>query len=100
MMQRVTITLPETVLHEVDREARNRSRFVLGAIRRELRRRRREGLRRSLEAPHEESNALAEAGFDEWAASLPDESAADLVRTGGGRPVRWTRGTGWQVNEP
>lgn len=99
-MQRITITLPKTVLHEVDRKASNRSRFVLNAIRRELRRRRREGLRRSLEAPHEESNVLAEAGLDAWASSLPDERAADLVEPGVGRPVRWIRGAGWQVNEP
>ncbi len=98
-MQRVTITLPEAVVLEVDREARNRSRFVLEAIRRELRHRRQEALRRSLENPHEEACALADAGFDEWASSLPDESVAEIVHLEGGEPVRWNPGSGWQTNE-
>ena len=95
-MQRITVTLPEQVLREVDREARNRSGFVLEAIRRELRRRRREALQRSFDSPHPESESLAEAGFEAWASSLPDEGAGDLVDAAAGTPVHWTPGNGWR----
>jgi hypothetical protein len=92
---RVTITLPADVVREIDRLEKNRSKFVLEGVRRELHRRRRESLRRSLRSPHAESPHLAEAGFDEWAKSLPGENAADLVDVHGGTPVRWVQGRGW-----
>lgn len=95
-MQRVTITLPETVLRAVDREARNRSRFVLEAIRRELRLRRREALERSFDNPHTETETLAETGFEAWASSLPDEDAGDLVDGTAGTSVQWVPGGGWR----
>jgi hypothetical protein len=60
-------------------------------------RRRREGLRRSLEHPHAEAAELADAGLDGWAASLPeDEGLADIAA---GKPVRWVEGEGW-IEEP
>jgi hypothetical protein len=58
---RVTVTLPEEILTEMDRAAPNRSRFVLEAVTRELARRRRAALRASLSAPHPESLQVAEA---------------------------------------
>ena len=92
---RVTITLPADVVREIDRLEKNRSKFVLEGVRRELRRRRREALRRSLRSPHPESAHLAEAGFDDWAEGLPEEDAADLVDVQVGTPVRWIPGRGW-----
>jgi post-segregation antitoxin (ccd killing protein) len=92
---RVTITLPAELVREIDRLEKNRSKFVLEGIRRELRRRRRESLRQSLRAPHPESDRLADAGFDDWVRSLPAENAADLVDVKAGTPVRWTPGRGW-----
>jgi Arc/MetJ-type ribon-helix-helix transcriptional regulator len=92
---RVTVTLPTEVVRDIDRLERNRSKFVLEAVRRELQRRRREQLRRSLRSPHPERERLAEAGFDEWAGSLPAEDAADLVDIEAGKPVRWVPGEGW-----
>ena len=74
---------------------KNRSKFVLEAVRHELQRRRREELQRSLSAPHPESGQLAQEGFDEWAASLPAEDAAGLVDVNAGKPVRWVPGEGW-----
>jgi Arc/MetJ-type ribon-helix-helix transcriptional regulator len=92
---RVTVTLPEEVVRDIDRLERNRSRFVLEAVRHELRRRRREELRRSLRSPHPEAAVVAEAGLDEWGDRLPDEDASGLVDTRAGKPVRWIPGEGW-----
>jgi Arc/MetJ-type ribon-helix-helix transcriptional regulator len=92
--ERVTVTLPAEVVRDIDRLEKNRSKFVLDAVRHELQRRRREELQRSLRSPHSESEQLAEAGFDEWASGLPDEDA-DLVDVAAGTPVRWVPGEGW-----
>ncbi len=93
---RVTVTLPEGVLAEVDRLASNRSRFVLEAVTRELTRRRRAALRVSLSAPHTESSLIAEAGVGEWGRSLPTEDTEGLLEPEQGRRVRWVEGKGWR----
>jgi Arc/MetJ-type ribon-helix-helix transcriptional regulator len=93
--ERVTVTLPGEVVRDIERQEKNRSKFVLEAVRHELQRRRRADLQRSLRAPHPDSGHLAEAGFDEWARGLPDEDAADLVDLQAGTPVRWVPGEGW-----
>ena len=62
---RVTVTLPEEVVRDIDRVEQNRSKFVLEVVRHELRRRRREELRRSLRSPHPEAVVVAEAGIEE-----------------------------------
>lgn len=95
--ERVTVTLPAEVVRDIDRLEKNRSKFVLEAVRHELKWRRREDLQRSLRSPHPESEQLAEAGFDEWADGLPREGAADLVDMKAGTPVRWVPGEGWVV---
>jgi len=92
---RVTVTLPAEVVRDIDRLEKNRSKFVLEAVRHELKRRRREDLQRSLRSPHPESEQLAKEGFDEWAGSLPEEDVADLVDLKAGTPVRWVPGEGW-----
>ena len=94
MNARVTVTLPEELVREIDRRERNRSRFVLHSIQRELARRRREELRRSLQSPHAESEVLAEAGEREWLGNLPDGDE-DLVDPDTGQTVRWVPGQGW-----
>jgi hypothetical protein len=90
---RVTITLPSDLVQSIDRLERNRSAFVLEAVKRELTRRSRRELRRSLRNPHPETRDLAEADVDEWAKHLPagDE---DLVDAKKGTLVRWTS-KGW-----
>ena len=93
--ERVTVTLPAEVVRDIDRLEKNRSKFVLEAVRHELKRRRREDLQRSLRSPHPESEQLAEAGFAEWAGGLPNENSADLVDLKAGTPVRWSPGEGW-----
>src|SRR5262245_40230722 len=93
--ERVTITLPAEVVEDIDRPERNRSRIILEAVRRELLRRRRDDLRLSLQNPHPETSELADAGFDEWASSLPGGRASDLVEKDAGRRVRWIPGKGW-----
>jgi hypothetical protein len=93
--ERVTVTLPADVVRDIDRLEKNRSKFVLDAVRHELTRRRREDLRRSLRSPHPESEQLAEAGFGEWASGLPEEDVADLVDMKAGTPIRWVPGDGW-----
>ncbi|MGH7564688.1 MAG: hypothetical protein ACREK5_09745 [Gemmatimonadota bacterium] len=92
--QRVTVTLPPDVVREIDRRDRNRSKFVLHAVRRELDRRRRAALRSSLAKPHSESDSLAELGLDEWAEHLP-EGDQDLLDPEAGTKIRWTPGEGW-----
>lgn len=93
---RVTVTLPTEVVQEIDRRERNRSRFVLGAVKRELLRCRREELRRSLRTPHPDSVRLAESGIGEWARGLPREKTEDLVDLEKGTSVRWVPGRGWE----
>ncbi len=95
-LSRVTVTLPEGVLAEVDRLASNRSRFVLDAVTRELARRRRAALRVSLSAPHPESCLIAEAGVGEWGRSLPAEDTEGLLEPEQGRRVSWVEGKGWR----
>lgn len=94
-LERVTITLPDNLVRDIDRLENNRSRFVAEAVRRELDRRRREELHRSLRNPHPESIELAEQGFDDWARSLPEEDAESLVDMSAVKPVRWIPGEGW-----
>jgi Arc/MetJ-type ribon-helix-helix transcriptional regulator len=94
-VERVTVTLPDDLVREIDRREKNRSKFVVEAVRRELDRRRRAELRRSLQNPHSESAELAERGFKEWARSLPEEDTAALVDSSAGRPVRWIQAEGW-----
>ncbi len=93
--ERVTVTLPSELLREIDRIEKNRSAFILEAARRELQRRRREELRRSLRNPHPETDELAQAGFDDWANSLPKEDIDELVEVRAGTVVNWIPGRGW-----
>jgi len=97
--ERVTITMPREVVEDIDRRARNRSKFILDAVRRELERRRREELRLSLQNPHEESDAVADLGMDDWGAGLPQEATDELLDPEGGREVRWRSGTGWSTSD-
>jgi hypothetical protein len=52
-------------------------------------------LERSLRSPHPETAELSEAGFQDWASSLPEEDAAGLVDLLAGTEVRWVSGEGW-----
>ena len=96
--ERVTVTLPTELIRNIDQLEKNRSRFIAEAVVHELARRRHEGLRRSLEHPHPEAAELADAGLDQWGASLP-EGDERLVDMSAGTPVRWVEGVGW-VEEP
>jgi hypothetical protein len=98
-LYRVTITLPEDLVREVDRQEKNRSKFVADAVRRELQRRRHEELLRSLENPHPESIDLAEEGFDDWASGLTGGEAEGLLDPNSGTPVQWVPGDGWKESE-
>ncbi len=93
--ERVTVTLPDDLVKDIDRREKNRSKFVADAVRKELTSRRRSELRKSLRNPHPESIGLAEEGFENWAASLPDEDVGELVDLKAVRPVRWVPGKGW-----
>jgi post-segregation antitoxin (ccd killing protein) len=92
--ERVTVTLSSELVNGIDRLERNRSRFVAEAVERELARRRREGLRRSLNNPHPESAELADMGVTDWGRNLP-AGDDDLVDPKAGKPVRWVEGKGW-----
>ena len=95
-MARVTVTLPEEVVAEMDRSVANRSRFVLEAVTRELARRRRAALRASLSVPHPESLTIAEAGVGDWGGSLPSEDAEGLLDPSRAHGLRWVEGKGWK----
>jgi hypothetical protein len=92
---RITVTLPPELLDEIDRRERNRSRFVLEAVRREVQRRRKEELRRSLAHPHVETSELADAGFEDWGSRTRSGESAGVLDAAAGRPIRWVRGKGW-----
>ena len=94
-VERVTVTLPNDLIRDIDRREKNRSKFVAEAVRSELDRRRRAELRRSLQNPHPESAELADEGLTEWARSLPEEDTEALVDSRAGKPVRWVPGEGW-----
>ena len=94
-VERVTITLPDDLVRDIDRREKNRSKFVADAVRRELDRRRRVELSRSLQNPHPETAELEEQGLEEWSRGLPQEDAEALVDSSAGKPVRWVPGEGW-----
>jgi hypothetical protein len=98
-VERVTVTLPERLVRDIDRREKNRSKFVAEAVRRELDRRRRAELRRSLENPHPESTDLAQQGLEEWSSGLPDEDGEALLDARAGKAVRWVPGEGWVESE-
>ena len=91
----MTITLPSELIRDIDRREKNRSKFVLEAVRNELDRRRREEIRRSPHNPRPESAELAGQGFEEWIRGLPAEDTEALVDRNAGKPVRWVSGEGW-----
>src|SRR5437870_785872 len=92
---RVTVTLPSDVLRDIDRREKNRTKFVVEAVRNELERRRREELRRSLDNSHPKITELAEQGLEEWILGLPEEDTKTLLDTNAGKPIRWVSGEGW-----
>ena len=94
-VERVTVTLPIDLLKDIDRREKNRSKFVVQAIRHELARRRRADLQLSLSSPHPESAELAQQGFDEWVRGLPVEDIGALVDSSAGKAIRWIPGEGW-----
>ena len=94
-MDRVTVTLPDELIRDIDRREKNRSKFVAEAVRNELDRRRRDELRCSLQNPHPESSELAAQGLEEWARGLPEEDTGTLVDSNAGKPIRWVSGEGW-----
>ena len=94
-VDRVTVTLPNDLVRDIDRWEKNRSKFVAEAVRNELDRRRRAELHRSLDNPHPESAELAGQGLEEWTRGLPEEDAEALVDSNAGKPVRWVSGEGW-----
>jgi metal-responsive CopG/Arc/MetJ family transcriptional regulator len=94
-MKCVTITLPDDLIGDIDRQEKNRSRFIAEAVRRELDCRRRKELRRSLQNPYPESVDLAEQGLEEWSHTLPEEDVESLLDSSAGRVVRWEPGKGW-----
>jgi Arc/MetJ-type ribon-helix-helix transcriptional regulator len=96
-MERITVSLPAELIRQIDRLETNRSRFVQEAIRKELQRRRRELLRKSLDHPHAAAGKLADAGFADWANQLPETEG--LVDPEGGTPVRWVPGRGWTTRK-
>jgi hypothetical protein len=98
-VKRVTVTLPEAIVEEIDRFEANRSRFLLVAAERELEWRRRQELERSLRSPHAECDQVSDAGLHEWGQGWR-AGDDDLVDPSAGRPVLWTPGEGWnEVDE-
>ena len=95
-IERVTVTLPGSMVRHIARFEHNRSKFIVEAVQHELVRRRKEELQRSLQNPHAETGQLPEVGFDAWALSLPDDDVTDLVDIKGGTGVKWAQNSGWK----
>lgn len=93
------MTLPDEILHEIDRQDRNRSRFIHAAVVQELDRRRKELLVSSLENPHPESVEMESHGLDEWLAS-GNPNDRDLLNMDHFQIVRWTSEDGWKEQSP
>jgi post-segregation antitoxin (ccd killing protein) len=91
--QRVTITLPANLLHEVDQLERNRSRFITEAVQHEVARRRRAALMESVRSPHPETTQFVDSGLTDWTSELPDDEG--LLDPSTGTAVRWVEGQGW-----
>ncbi len=96
-MKRVTVTLPDELVEEIDRWEKNRSKFVLEAAQRELAARRQRELERSVHNPHPESLQVAEAGIEEWGRSWQADEG--LFEESEGRAIRWVDGIGWNEAE-
>ena len=102
-VDRVTVTLPNDLVRDIDRREKKRSKFVAEAVRNELDRRRRAELRRSLDNPHPESAELAGQGLEEWTRAacprkMPRRSlTATLASRFGGSPARagWRGASEW-----
>lgn len=94
-LERVSTSLPNDLLEDIDRREENRSKFVALAVRRELDRRRLQELRRSLQNPHPEIAGDVEQDLDEWSSGLPAEDTEALVDDKAGRRIRWVQGEGW-----
>ena len=91
--ERVTVTLPQEMVREIDGHERNRSRFVRRAVAHELDRLRQERLRQSLDNPHVDSEVVAESGFSEWA-EMGSDGDQDLLDAAAGKEVRWDSNRG------
>ena len=63
-------------------------------VEREISRRRRAGLLRSLESPHPDAALVAAAGLADWGVGMPAEDEG-LIDLSAGTRVRWVEGTGW-----
>ncbi len=93
--ERVTVTMPGSLVAEIDRYERNRSRFIAEAVRHELVRRRRADLLLSIEHPHPGSLADAQLGLTAWDEALPP-AEPELLDPTAGVPIRWSDEQGWQ----
>ena len=91
----VTVTLPNDVIHDMDRQTDDRTEFIAEAVRREIERRRTMEFLRSLENPHPDSMLAAELGFAEWSNGLPNEDTEALASPTGGTEVSWMPDEGW-----
>ena len=90
---RVTVTLSAQLLDAIDRIERNRSRFIVEAVERELARCRRETLLNSVRSLHPETVNQSDRGLGDWASDVPDDEG--LVDLAGGAAVSWVEGQGW-----
>ena len=93
-IERVTVTLPEEIVRDIDHREKNRSKFILQAVQNELDRRKRDELQKSLQNPHPESLEMAELGMHEWA-GLSADGDEELLDRSSGRRVLWQPGKGW-----
>jgi hypothetical protein len=100
-MDRVTITLPRSLVNAIDRVDNNRSGFLARAARRELKRRERQALREALDARpwSAEDQQLTEGDLQAWSAALPDDDVSAMLDLNAGKAVRWVPGTGWIEGE-
>jgi hypothetical protein len=97
-LEHVTIAISTDLAENIDRFDPNRSVFIRTAVEREVARRNREDLLRSLRDPHPDTVDFVDEGFSDWCASLPAEDEG-LLELDSGTPVRWDPEGGW-IEEP
>lgn len=94
--QRISVSLPEELVNEIDRSAPDRDSFVAEAVKHELTRRQKDGLQASLEYPHAKTLLVAEAPLCEWPEGVPADEWSDVLDEDSGEEIRWVEGKGWQ----
>ena len=94
-VDRVTVTLPNDLVREIDRREKNRSKFIAEAVRNELDRRRRDELTGRWTTPTPRVLNSPSRDLRSGRAAYPRKMPRHSSTVNAGRPIRWVSGEGW-----